>query len=424
MDAQPWQVRIAPGPGQVARYGSTVVVARPEGAAQDDFVTQVLALVRTASEEHPDEPGRRLVRQVAGLLAQAEPDDVPALCVVSQASEGVGVLLAGDVDVDVAGRDVQGERLSGRDVGTWVDRLLRTPFTSLSVLARSASPADPRTALEAGVVAGDGVLVLPVAVAAAAWSVVPAQRPAATPTPPVPVPEPAPAAAPPHVVELPTQERAPVASAAVLAARSTVGAAAAAAPAPAVFLSALLDDGGTDEERSPLPVLGERAVPEPEGPVPVQVMGISCSRQHFNDPSSTYCAQCGISMVHQTHNLVPGPRPPLGVVVLDDGAIFTLTEDYVLGREPQGADEVVDGLALPLVLEDPDRSLSRVHAMIQLRGWDVRLVDVHSANGTFLSRPGEQEWTRLPPDEPTTIRPGTRVTVGGRSLVFDSHCRT
>lgn len=210
-----------------------------------------------------------------------------------------------------------------------------------------------------------------------------------------------------------------------MATRATLGGPTVVTQEPSTdFESVSLADPLPGEKLEPLPVLGEAAAAAPDLATQVQVQGIVCSRRHFNDPSSTYCATCGISMVHQTHNLVPGPRPPLGVVVLDDGATYTLNEDYVLGREPEGAEDVLSGKALPLPLEDPDRSLSRVHAVIQLRGWDVRIMDAHSANGTFVARPGEQEWTRLPPDEPTTIRPGTRVTVGSRSLVFDSHRKT
>jgi pSer/pThr/pTyr-binding forkhead associated (FHA) protein len=166
-------------------------------------------------------------------------------------------------------------------------------------------------------------------------------------------------------------------------------------------------------------VLGVTAPAVDDGSV--QVQGIVCSRGHFNDPTSIYCATCGISMVHQTHNLVPGPRPPLGVVVLDDGSVFPLNDDYVLGREPDNSADVQAGRALPLQLDDPDAMVSRVHAKILLQGWDVQIQDANSSNGTFVTRPGESEATRLTADEPVTILPGTRVAMGSRSLVFDSY---
>jgi hypothetical protein len=194
--------------------------------------------------------------------------------------------------------------------------------------------------------------------------------------------------------------------------------------APASFVSVSLIDPLPEEELAPLPVLDSGSGPGSdagEGGSQVEVQGIVCSRGHFNDPTSIYCATCGISMVHQTHNLVPGPRPPLGVVVLDDGSVFPLQDDYVIGREPENAEEVRAGRALPMSLDDPESLVSRVHARILLHGWDVRIVDAHSSNGTFVVKPGETDWTRLAADEPMTILPGTRVTMGSRSLVFDSY---
>jgi hypothetical protein len=111
----------------------------------------------------------------------------------------------------------------------------------------------------------------------------------------------------------------------------------------------------------------------------------------------------------------------LGVVVLDDGSVFPLNDDYVLGREPDNAEDVLSGRAVPLQLDDPDAMVSRIHAKILLQGWDVRILDAHSSNGTFVTKPGDTDATRLPADEPMTILPGTRITMGGRSLVFDSY---
>jgi hypothetical protein len=146
-----------------------------------------------------------------------------------------------------------------------------------------------------------------------------------------------------------------------------------------------------------------------------------CSRQHFNDPTAVYCAVCGISMVHQTHNLVTGTRPPLGVVVLDDGAVLPLDRDYVLGREPDAAPEVADGTATALTLDDPEVTMSRLHAKLLLVGWEVRFVDAGSANGSFYARSGETAWTKIGPGEAVVLTPGTRAAIGSRTFVFDSH---
>ena len=128
-------------------------------------------------------------------------------------------------------------------------------------------------------------------------------------------------------------------------------------------------------------------------------------------------------MVQQTHNRVLGPRPPLGVLVTDDGAVFSLVHDYVVGREPETAAEVLAGTARPIALDDPKVAMSRVHARILLDGWEVRVEDATSANGTFVGH-GDDDWTRLEPGVPTTIKAGTRIAVGGRTLTFETHQRS
>ena len=116
-----------------------------------------------------------------------------------------------------------------------------------------------------------------------------------------------------------------------------------------------------------------------------------------------------------------GPRPPLGVLVLDDGTVYGVARDYVLGREPENAPEVLTGQADALPLDDPDVTMSRVHAKLQLVDWTVELVDAGSANGTFTAAPGQTEWTRLPANGRVALTPGTKISLGGRTLVFDSH---
>ncbi|MDQ6616091.1 MAG: FHA domain-containing protein, partial [Actinomycetota bacterium] len=192
---------------------------------------------------------------------------------------------------------------------------------------------------------------------------------------------------------------------------------------PLPFIAVALADPAVpphpEEVREPLPIAGVApADEEPPGP---KVRGVICSRGHFNDPAAPFCGVCGISMVQRTLNLVEGPRPPLGVIVFDDGTTFTLDADYVLGREPENDPSVISGDARPLALTDPDRTVSRVHAGLVLDGWSVKAVDRGSANGTFMAAPGEDSWAALTPNRPTTIKPGTRLRVGQRVFLFDSH---
>lgn len=183
------------------------------------------------------------------------------------------------------------------------------------------------------------------------------------------------------------------------------------------------------EEIKPLPLASEPApAAEAEAAAAAaaeadegKILGIYCSRGHFDDPRARFCAVCGISMVQQTHNLVWGTRPALGVLVLDDGASFALDHDYVVGREPQTSEDVISGRAFPLLVDDPSLSVSRVHALVSLKDWDVRIEDARSANGTKVQRPGTAEWIPLPPGEPMTITAGTHIRLGDREMIYDSH---
>lgn len=176
------------------------------------------------------------------------------------------------------------------------------------------------------------------------------------------------------------------------------------------------------EAREPLPLEGE----EPSVAAPVvedegaQVHGILCSRGHFNDPDSSYCSVCGISMVHQTHNLVTGPRPPLGFLVFDDGSTYSLDQGYVIGREPDEDPQILSGGARPLAIDDPERSISRVHAEIVLDGWNVKVRDRGSTNGTYLWDASRQQWDAVGQDDATVVDPAARVAVGQRTFLFET----
>jgi len=174
---------------------------------------------------------------------------------------------------------------------------------------------------------------------------------------------------------------------------------------------------------APLPPAGApapNAVEEAADAAPM-VIGIYCRNDHFNDPRVPYCAVCGISMVQVTHVSTPGPRPPLGVLVLDDGATFRLDTPYVVGREPERDHDVAEGRARALRIADPDGVVSRVHARVDLDGWDVHIIDLGSSNGTHVCEQGSDAWTRIPPRTPVPIKPGTRVLFGRRGFRYESH---
>ncbi|NLV56412.1 MAG: FHA domain-containing protein, partial [Acidimicrobiales bacterium] len=193
---------------------------------------------------------------------------------------------------------------------------------------------------------------------------------------------------------------------------------------PSGFTSQLLGALDSDEidERDALPLEPEPSEVRQADQVTSEVMvqGVVCSRGHFNDPRSRFCSSCGISMVQNTQILTNGPRPPLGVMVFEDGSTFSLSTDYVVGRQPEVSELVQQGLALPLPVDDPERSISRAHAELRLVDWDVHLVNLSGTNGSFVWDEHAQQWIAIPEGQSVMLTPGMRVALGRRSAVFES----
>src|SRR5262249_45313278 len=129
----------------------------------------------------------------------------------------------------------------------------------------------------------------------------------------------------------------------------------------------------------------------------------------------------GISMNQLTLVPRPGRRPPLGVLVLDDGAVLQLDSDYVIGREPTLDASVALGKARPLRTAEGAGAVSRVHARIQLDGWRVLVTDLGSKNGTRIRLPGHAADQELIPDTPAQLLPGSQVDLGGSGFRYESH---
>lgn len=185
-------------------------------------------------------------------------------------------------------------------------------------------------------------------------------------------------------------------------------------PVPGAITQTVDLTGGDPAAAKPLPTFGEAVVDLP------MVKGLRCARQHFNRPTASYCSSCGLSMLQQTHVLVDGPRPPLGILVLDDGTAVSLDADYLIGREPARDSRVGSGAVRPLILRGT--SVSGVHAEVRLDGWRVTVRDLGSTNGTFVAAPGAPEWTRLGADA-VELEPGWRVATGETTMAYESTTR-
>jgi hypothetical protein len=425
------ETRVEIGSGQgviVADTGGTWYIA-------SDAPSDLLAEIAATVSERP--AGRLLARRLAALLTSDAADNVPPFGLVADMDDGVLVFLSGAVEAAATGSDGVRTVLSGKSAATWVDRVFAADTSSIVVAPVVADvPTDAQPfELAAGVVPGGwfrrgGSIVRSDADNRAES---PAQGVSSTPDTVTKTAE----------VDINVSE---VPAALVLPPPPAGAGPASDAPeVPPDQLSTPSSDGASSEEgaaedepfesfsvapgpptiREPLPVDGEsgqNAAPttaddEASGQV---VEGILCSRQHFNSPNAQYCSICGISMVHQTHNLVRGGRPPLGYLVFDDGATFTLDGQYVLGREPEIDPQIGAGTSRPIVLDDPQMSVSRVHAEVRLVGWDVQLVDRGSTNGTHIWNDADSAWQRLAADEAHIVRPGVRGAVGQRTFIYES----
>jgi hypothetical protein len=426
------RIELGGGPGVVAAFDGVALLIVGEGSHQ--LLTD---LAREAAGS-ASSPGRGLARRLAGLLTGDDADSVPAFGALGDAGDGLIVFLYGGVTATTTDPEGAVLTLSGADAATWVDRVLPAgtgPIT-LAPVGTDASSASGFE-LGAGIVPGGWLRLVPEGATAA--------PPAATPAapPPAPAPAPSPAAAPPAepVAPAPMAPSSPPPPPPApqrdrpLVADPSPGPVAAEAVEETSEMGSMAFESfeltpDASEEREPLPLdaaapddaTAAAAPAEVEEAVPEEdlVEGILCKRQHFNSPQAGFCSTCGISMVHQTHNLVREKRPPLGFLVFDDGSTFTLDGQYVLGREPE-TDPLVDGgSARPIVLDDPQASVSRVHAEVRLEGWDVQLVDRGSTNGTHVWDAQSSTWERLAADQPRTVSPGTRGAVGQRTFIYES----
>ncbi|MFC9898391.1 FHA domain-containing protein [Nocardia sp. NPDC127579] len=371
--------------------GVLIVVANRDDApatatsAAGAALLELRGLVRAAAKSEKQRTGKAFARLATTWLMGLGDDNALEFGVLSPTGDGVAVFLHGRVTAVLTGAE-RSEVLRGGEAGFTVDRLVRpAPAVGAGVFVDEGDQEFDLPGvrgvctLTAGAVPGSGGVL---------WYGEPVYR----------VPD----------ERLTTRDPArPAADRAVARAHSLTKArhepVSPAPPTPAA-LSAV--------RRDPF-----RDVLAPATGGPPIVAGHRCARQHHNDPRAAFCAVCGIRM-GQSESLIDGIRPPLGLLLFDDGTIVILDADCVLGREPEHSAAARRG-ARPVRLDDTSSGMSRTHAEIRLIDWDVTVVDLGSANGTHLRTPGA-DWLRVPPGHPHPLHPGAQLLLGARTATFDS----
>lgn len=381
MNVDALQLCVHPGPGLVARFPGIVVGLWGEVGDDAAAVDELLAAARDGG-----------ISSLSAAVSAKAGQSLPAVAAIATGPGGVATLLAGAAEL-IANAPGGTQQLSGKGAAGPVEQVLADPVDVLYLFPTDQPPPDasPRRDLRQGVVLGGGTTLWlrPGGEAeAAAQPAAQATATAATPTP---------AAGTPAV---PGEEE------------------------PAPFESVILFTGlEAVAQAAPLPT-GQEAVQadvaaSPGGSV-TAVQGVHCANGHFNHPEAGACVYCGVEIPDQ-RTVVEGPRPTLGIFMVDDGSAFSLDGDYVVGRAPQLDPTVQSGEAYALALNDPDATASRVHANVHLNGWDVWMVDRGSANGTFVYPPGATAPIELVPNEWAQIEPGSTIQVGGRKIFYEAY---
>ncbi len=154
------------------------------------------------------------------------------------------------------------------------------------------------------------------------------------------------------------------------------------------------------------------------GPDAQQVVGLRCEQGHLNHPRASSCAHCGRPL-WTGQAPASGPRPALGVLLADDGSVWSLDRPCLIGTSPQDAPEVVSGAAQAIAMRAGNNHvMAPVHAEVQLRDWNVYLVDLGAEGGTCVQGPGAQGWTVLNRHEQRELSSGSHLSCGGRVLTF------
>lgn len=160
---------------------------------------------------------------------------------------------------------------------------------------------------------------------------------------------------------------------------------------------------------------GQTGLGEPSGTGP-SVMAVFCEAGHPNPVHASSCRECDSTITSRTGQV---ERPVLGVLRVSSGATAILDTDVIIGRLPQGTSSTAAQRPRLLAVPSPGKAISKTHCAVRVEGWDMRVEDLGSTNGTFLLRAGEEP-RRVPEHQQLLLRVGDIIDIGdGTTLTVE-----
>ena len=149
-----------------------------------------------------------------------------------------------------------------------------------------------------------------------------------------------------------------------------------------------------------------------------EVLGVRCELGHFNHPRVMNCLRCGRPIPPGAPQ-VSGPRPPVGVLLADDGSIWALARGCLIGADPGSAPEVQSGASEAISMKaGANHAMAPVQSEVQVRDWSIYLVDRGAEGGSWVQGPTAQTWEQLGRNEQRELANGSHLSCGGRVLTY------